>query len=256
MRKLFLLFAVMMGMTAGAKEVTLESSLRNLTFDVADGLKCVYNAVDSVKAGCRNVADGDLRYVFTSSDGLELYVYLNEFADLDRKKASAVPDTVLMPGLKGMEILERQQPVEGGELDRIILIKNRKGILQREYIGFYVGGIIRFSAVAPSGDFTLTDQTARSLDTSFCWGKLLLYIVCLLIILIPPFIFASAWEERKSNLPKFWKRVLASFVLSVAIGIVGSIIFGLPMLKAIFWMLVIAIVGAVLLCMGGTIIWV
>ena len=49
MKKLLFLFAAaMISMTAIAKEVTLESSfLDNITFKVADGLECVYSAVDS-----------------------------------------------------------------------------------------------------------------------------------------------------------------------------------------------------------------
>ncbi len=251
----FLLVTVITSMTAGAKEVTLEGSiLRNLSFNVADGLECVYNAVDSAKTGDYDVK-GNLRYVFTSADGLELHVYLNEIANLDREKASAAPDTTILPGLKEIKVLERQQPVDGG-LDRIITFKNSKGVLQREYIGFYADGIIYFSAVAPSGDFSLTDKTAMSVDDSLRWGNLLLFIVGILIALIPSFIIASAWEERKSNLPKFWSRTLTSLVLSVIIGIAGSLIFGFPMLKAIFWMLVMAIAGGIMFSMGGTIIWI
>ena len=55
MKKLLFLFAAaMISMTAIAKEVTLESSfLDNITFKVADGLECVYSAVDSAKAADR-----------------------------------------------------------------------------------------------------------------------------------------------------------------------------------------------------------
>ena len=65
---------------------------------------------------------------------------------------------------------------------------------------------------------------------------------------------SSAWEERKSNLPKFWKGILKSFVLSIVIGVAGSLIFGFPMLKAVLWMLVITVLGGMMLCMGGTVI--
>lgn len=256
MKKIFfLLAAVITCMTAGAKDVTLEGSiLRNLSFNVADGLVCVYNAVDSAKTGNHDVK-GNLRYVFTSADGLELYIYLHEIANLDCEKANAAPDTTLLPGLKGIKVLERQQPVDGG-LNRIITIKNSKGVLQREYIGFYADGIICFSAVAPSGDFSLTDQTAMSVNDSFRWGNLILLIIGVLIALIPSIIIAFAWEERKSNLPKFWRRILTGLVLSIVIGIAGSLILGFPLLTAIFWMLVMAILGAIMFSMGGTIIWI
>lgn len=258
MKKMYLLLiAVITCMTANAKEVTLEGSiLRNLTFDVANGLECVYNAADSAKANVRNIK-GNLRFVFTSPDDLELYVYLNEIANLDQEKASAAPDTSLIPGLKNMKVLERQHPVDGG-LDRIITIKNRKGVTQREYISFYADGIIYFSAVAPSGNFSLADQTAMSVDNSFRWGNLLVIIIGVLISLFPSFLIASAWDERKSNLPKFWKRMIIGLILSVFIGIAWSFILGLPILKAVFWMLVITIALAIMFSVGGNdiIIWI
>lgn len=250
---LFLFAAAMISMTAIAKEVTLESSfLDNITFKVADGLECVYSAVDSAKAADR-AEEGDLRYIFVSPNGQKLYVYLYAIANLDKEKASAAPDTMLLPGLKDLNIIDRQQPVEG-ELDRIITIKNKNGSMRREYIGFYANGIICFSAESQSGDFTLTDQTAKSVDDSFRWVNLLLLIICIIICLIPSFMISSAWEERKSNLPKFWKGILKSFVLSIVIGVAGSLIFGFPMLKAVLWMLVITVLGGMMLCMGGTVI--
>lgn len=254
MVKMYLLLAsVITCLTAGAKEVTLENSgMRDLTFNVADRLECVYNAGDSAEANGHEVK-GNLRFVFTSADSLQLYVYLYEIANLDKEKASAAPDTVLMPGLKGMIITERLQPVSG-ELDRIITFKNGKGLMQREYIGFFADGFICFSAVAPSGDFSLADQTAMSVDNSFRWGKLLLIIIGVLIALIPSFIIASAWDERKSNLPKFWKRLTTGLMLSVLVGVAGSLIFDITMLKAVMWMLVITIIGAMGMCMGGGII--
>ena len=254
MKKLLFLFAAaMISMTAIAKEVTLESSfLDNITFKVADGLECVYSAVDSAKAADR-AEEGDLRYIFVSPNGQKLYVYLYAIANLDKEKASAAPDTMLLPGLKDLNIIDRQQPVEG-ELDRIITIKNKNGSMRREYIGFYANGIICFSAESQSGDFTLTDQTAKSVDDSFRWVNLLLLIICIIICLIPSFMISSAWEERKSNLPKFWKGILKSFVLSIVIGVAGSLIFGFPMLKAVLWMLVITVLGGIMLCMGGTVI--
>lgn len=254
MKKLYLLLAaVMISMTAGAKEVTLEASfLRNITFDVADGMKCVYNAADSAKVDGRDIKKGELRYALTSGDGMELYVYLYEIANLDREKASAVPDTALLRGLNGT-VIERQQPVDG-ELDRIITIRNKKGAIQREYIGFYADGIICFSAVSPSGDFSIADKTAMSVGSNFRWGNLLIIIICVLIVLIPSFIIASGWNYRKSNLPKFWKRIITGLGLSVIIGIAGSLIFGFPLLAAIFWMLVMAIAGGVLFSIGDYII--
>lgn len=254
MRRIFVLIAtVIMSMTVGAKDFKFEgSTLRDLTFNVPDGLDCVYNAVDSAKTYGR-VLDGEFRYLFTSEEGLKLYVYLYEIANVDIEKATAVPDTVLLPFLKELEIIERIQPVEG-ELDRIITIKNKDGMLRREYIGFFTDGIISFSAESPSGDFALADLTAKSVDNSFRWDKFLLYLVCIIIAMIPSFFFATAWDERKSNLPKFWKRMLTGLMLSFVIGIVGSLVFGFPIMKSICLVLVFEILVTVLLCMGGTII--
>jgi hypothetical protein len=250
MRKMFLLLVAMIYITASAKEVKIGGAIwRNLSFDVADGLECVYNYEDSVKTEHRKASEDNLHYVFTSSDGLELYVYINTVENIDIKKASAAPDTIVLPFISGFDVVERQQPVDG-DIDRIITIKNKNGILQREYIGFCAEGIISFSAVAPSGDFNLADQTAKSLKSSTRWGVILLIIAFVIISLIPSFIISSAWNERKSNLPKFWKRLLVGIGISIAIGLTASLILGSNMLISILFMLLWTTIGSLLLCWG------
>lgn len=247
MRKMFLLLAAMLYMTVSAKEVKIGNTIwRNLSFDVADGLECVYNFEDSVKDGHSNATEGNLRYVFTSSDGMELYVYFNMVENIDVTKACAAPDTTLLPGIKGIEVIERQQPVEG-DLDRIITIKNKKGILQREYIGFCAVGMISFSAIAPSGDFSLADQTANTLKSSINWSVILLGIVCIIVMTIPSFIMSSALDKRKTNMPKAWKRALASLGLSIALGIAASLFGVFNMLTSIFVMLLWNLAGTLMI---------
>jgi hypothetical protein len=169
--------------------------------------------------------------------------------NIDVTKASAAPDTTLLPGIKGIEVIERQQPVEG-DLDRIITIKNKKGILQREYIGFCAVGMISFSAIAPSGDFSLADQTANTLKSSFNWRVILfivLGIVCIIVMTIPSFIMSSALDKRKTNMPKAWKRALASLGLSIALGIAASLFGVFNMLTSIFVMLLWNLAGTLMI---------
>jgi len=213
-RSFLLMTAIWLCFFAEAKEWTIETaSLNNIAFNIPDDYTCTYG---------NDTTHTDLRYVFKKGDGTEIVFYMIEIENFNKEEAEGLPDTMLLPSLRQMNILSRELPSDG-RVDRIITFKEDNGDMIRQYVCFFSCGIVLMSAYSPSNDFTETDQISNSIDNHFKWKALLLIIIGFIIAMIPAFVIANAWECWENNRHKSCRYALLGISLVLIISIVGSL---------------------------------
>lgn len=225
-KSVLFIMALVLCVSINAKEWKVDTGgMRVITFELPDSYECVYGG-DSVK--------NDIRYRFKKDDGTLLTVMMIEIENMDESKVKQMPDTMLMPGLKGLEIIERHEPIDG-EISRIITIKDYDGSILRDYLCFSSNGIFLMSAYSPTGDFTETDNLAQTINSHFQWKLLLVILLALFLVFVPAFFFGNAWEHRKHNRARFWRCVFGVVLFALVISAIGAV-----WLDFTFWKLLLA----------------
>lgn len=246
MKRIVLMMTILgLCMAANAKEWKIGTEfLKSVTFEMPDDYHCTYGS-DTTRT--------DLRYVFTKEDGTEVLFYMIEIDNFDKSKAHEMPDTTLLPALKNFEVISSETMYEGN-VDRVIMYKNEKGEVIREYVCLLSVGIGYVTAYSPNGDYKEADAIAQSVDTSLEWTKVIKYGIAVILGLISAFIFANGWEKRKRNGKKFITNTLISVVFSLISTIVCMFMFGSSFWLVFFAYIICTILFGYIIASGGMII--
>lgn len=209
----FLVMAFMLiGRTANARGLSFKmGGLRNVSFEIPNDYKC-----DTL----------DKEYFIFRKDSVEFTVEIIAIDNFNQKKAITMPDSILVPNAA---IVSREVPGEE-PVSRIITSKLDDGSLIRHYVFFTRSGIVIMASQASNREEI--DQIVNSFESHFKWGKLLLFILLVVIGMLPSMVFAMALGYRKKNLQKFWPFCIIALLMIVIISIAFSIWKGIN-----FWIL-------------------
>ena len=130
---------------------------------------------------------------------MSLARFLSYICSINQKKAITMPDSILVPNAA---IVSREVPGEE-PVSRIITSKLDDGSLIRHYVFFTRSGIVIMASQASNREEI--DQIVNSFESHFKWGKLLLFILLVVIGMLPSMVFAMALGYRKKNLQKFYQ---------------------------------------------------
>lgn len=200
--------------TVNAKEWTfIMGNHRRVSFEIPNDYE-----IDTISSEC---------FAFKKDD-VELTVETITIDNFNKKKAITIPDSILVPNVV---IIDREVPCKGSVL-RIITSKDHNGSLFRHYVFFNRSGIIILSANA--SNLEETDQIAKSYDSHFKWGKLLLLIFMALFGIVPSILIAMALEYHKESRHKFWQYCIIAFLMIVILSIVLSMLWEIKLWILLF----------------------